>query len=95
MINSHETELIKYGNEWYSLDIVNWMPENHDFSAFSCFIKFQSPRNVYLVVFLKNKNGTMRLIVIYYSIISSILIFKDYATFEIWNESWFKENSLL
>ena len=58
------------------------MPENHDFSAFSCFIKFQSPRNVYLVVFFKNKNGTMRLIVIYYSIISSILIFKDYATFE-------------
>lgn len=39
-----------------------------------------TPRNVYLVVFLKNKNGTMRHIVIYYSTISSILIFKDYAT---------------
>ena len=63
------------------------MPENHEVSALACFIKFQytekiPPEMSLWFFFLKNKNGTMRPIVIYYSTISSILIFKDYATLE-------------
>lgn len=50
-------------NEWYSLDIVNWMTENHGVSALACFIKFQYtekiPPEMSIWLFLKKKKIKM------------------------------------